>query len=427
MPESLSNLKPALETALDALLDAWFPRVIDEINGGFNCDFDYRWRPGGPNHRMLEFQARTLRFVCRAARTRPQLTAYADHGFNFLSDVMWDKEYGGFYRMVDQQGQPLESSMKHGHGTAYAISACAFYYQLTGEQRALDLALQTLDWVEEFAHDSEFGGYYSFFLRDGTKILDPAMLPNKNYPFDPLGNPVGFKESNTNQDLTEALSHMHAVSAEPLVLKRLNEMIAIIMERMLVSPGALHLVFTPDWTPIPQITVYAMCMQVSRILIEASRAAGDGKVSADVMETASMVVDQVLKVAWDHENGGIHQAGWAFGPAIIEKHEVFVPDKVWWGQAESLRTLITMAEERPDAGYGDKAVNQWRYIDRYVINHRHGGWKEKGRDSERFDPKADAAFIWKDPCHEGLALISAIETCGRIQNQCRTRPADSSG
>jgi mannobiose 2-epimerase len=93
------------------LLDAWFPRVVDRDNGGFSCDFDYRWRPSGPNDKMLEFQARTLRFVARAAQFDPDLVPHAKHGFEFLCGSMWDSEFGGWYRMVDAWGKPLQNSV----------------------------------------------------------------------------------------------------------------------------------------------------------------------------------------------------------------------------------------------------------------------------------------------------------------------------
>ena len=58
--------------ALTNLLDVWFPRVLDREHGGFLCDFDYRWRPRGPQTKTLEFQARTLRALSEAAAFFPE-------------------------------------------------------------------------------------------------------------------------------------------------------------------------------------------------------------------------------------------------------------------------------------------------------------------------------------------------------------------
>ena len=55
MPKVLRN---EIENELDFILKVWFPRTIDTEYGGFLSDFDYRWRPRGPQDKMLEYQAR---------------------------------------------------------------------------------------------------------------------------------------------------------------------------------------------------------------------------------------------------------------------------------------------------------------------------------------------------------------------------------
>jgi len=417
MPTSLRSLKPVIHDRLRSLLDTWFPRVVDKDHGGFSCDFDYRWRQRGPNNKMLEYQARTLRFVARAARLYPDLLPCAKHGFEFLCERMWDSEYGGWYRMVDKQGKPLQDGVKHGHGTAYAISACIWYYRLTQEQRALDLAWEAFCWLEDHAHDEEFGGYFSFYQRNGQKILDPSLSPGRNRILDPLNNPIGFKESNTTVDLTEALGQLYETRPEPLGKARLGEMLDIIMRHIIVAPGGQHLAFARDWKPIPHVTIYAMCLQTASIIVAASRALEKQCAAPDVMKTAKMLVDHMLRIAWDESRGGFFQAGWVFGRTVVEGCELFVADKTWWCQAEGLRALFMLAENYPEAEYGNQAIALWQYIDRFVIDHKYGGWREKGCDSERFSRRAAKASDWKDPCHEGFALISAIETFNRMESK----------
>src|SRR2546425_5055006 len=135
-------LADELETALRELLEAWYPRCVDQEHGGFLCDFDHRWRPSGDQLKMLEFQARTTRAAARVAAV-PGFEFYremATHGWEYLRDVMWDRESGGWFRMLDRAGNPLEGRSKHAHGSAYAIGACAAHYALTSEPEALDLA-----------------------------------------------------------------------------------------------------------------------------------------------------------------------------------------------------------------------------------------------------------------------------------------------
>src|SRR5437667_9710330 len=105
------NLPGELEHALRGVLNAWFPRCVDIENGGFRCDFNRRWKPCGPQLRMLEYQARVTRTAAWLAMV-PGFENYrhiAEHGFRYLKEVMWDHEYGGWFRLLDATGTALES------------------------------------------------------------------------------------------------------------------------------------------------------------------------------------------------------------------------------------------------------------------------------------------------------------------------------
>ena len=106
---------------------------------------------------MLEYQARQTIAAARAASHFPDLTQLpeiAAHGFRYLKERMWDHRYGGWYRMLDRGGEPLEQMNKHGHGSAYAISACAACYDITRHPDCLDLAKSAFTWLEEHARDA---------------------------------------------------------------------------------------------------------------------------------------------------------------------------------------------------------------------------------------------------------------------------------
>jgi len=62
------TLRHEIESELRALTSVWFPRTIDREHGGFLCDFDYRWKPCGPQPKMLEYQARQT--IAAAMRRR---------------------------------------------------------------------------------------------------------------------------------------------------------------------------------------------------------------------------------------------------------------------------------------------------------------------------------------------------------------------
>ena len=397
--------------ALVALLDVWFPRVIDREHGGFRCDFDYRWNPSGPHHKMLEFQARQTRLAALAAAFFPEradLREAADHGLAYLRDAMWDGEFGGFYRLVDRAGTPLEEGSKHLHGTAYTISACVAHHRLTGIEASLDLAKRGFEWMEQHAHDPRHGGYFGYSRRDGRLILDRSgSLPE--YPArDPIGTPLGFKDVNTTKDLMETMGQLARAWPDARVLERLREMLMIVRERVVVPPGAVHMFYNPDWTPIPDIAHYGHGLHLAALLPVAAAPLGPEEVaSADA--ASRMLLDCALEYAWDPSTGGFVHAGSTFGRILLEDIVVYVDTKFWWPQAEGLVALTYFATQDGGVPYADRAAALWRYIEANLVDRRYGGWFRMGSDTPGRDVGSMAkSDLWKDGSHEGMALMRCI-------------------
>jgi cellobiose epimerase len=405
------NLAKELEDALKILLNAWFPRCVDTKNGGFRCDFNHRWKPCGPQLRMLEYQARVTRTATGIAML-PGFENYRDiaqHGFRYLKDTMWDHEYGGWFRLLDATGTALESGSKHSHGASYALGACAAYYKLTADPDALNLAKEAFAWLDNAAHDPEHGGYFGLCQRSGKPILTADQNPRSGIR-DGLGVPIGLKDANTNGDMLQAIGDLTEVFSNALLEKRLHEMFYIVRDQMFVPPGALHVYFQPDWTPVPDVTRYGETIHKANQLAKASSRL-DLESDPKTQGVIKSVVDMLLQYAWDDVNGGFFCAGSAFGPACFDLIRVFVPSKIWWHQAEGLRALLRMAMLYPDdkANYLHRFEELWAYIKKYVIDSHRGGWMGMGRDCAGFSklPKAD---LWKDLSHEVDSLSYCIQS-----------------
>ncbi len=398
-----------LESALHELVRAWFPRCIDDMYGGYLCDFDHRWRPSGAQLKMLEYQARTARTIAQIAML-PGFEMYRDaarHGFEYLRDVMWDREYGGWFRMLDRAGRPLEHETKHGHGSSYAIGACATYHDLTSDPQALEVAEEGFAWIDRVGHDEIHGGYYVYYRRDGTRIMSAEHSPIPQAVRDSMGVPIGLKDANTHADLLEAFAEMAASgSSQPLLRQRLDEMLNLICNRVVVPPGAVHMYFQPDWTPVPDIYRYAYAVNTANILAKAARALG---AEARVTPVIKALVDTVLRYSWDNTKGGFHYAGSTFGPVYAEDIRIFIKDKFWWPQAEGTAALLRLALLHPEdkMDYLRRFKQLWSYINKYLIDHRHGGWVWVGRDFLRLRRKPKAT-MWKDLSHEGRSLVECI-------------------
>src|SRR5689334_4261989 len=374
-------LRQEIESELDSILKAWFPRTMDRECGGFLTDFDYRWRPRGLQHKMLEYQARQTTSAAQGASRFKDLRDIALHGFRYLKERMWDAHSGGWFRLLDRSGSPLEGGVKHGHGSSYAITACVCCYELTGEHDCLELAKTAFAWLEKHAHDNVHGGYFVFYQRDGSPILSNEQAGFNGKLRDAVGTPIGYKDANTTSDLLKALSDLYRVWPDALLKERLYELLHVVRDRLVVAPGLMHMYTDPDWTPLPDFSRYGQVVRSAVQLLAAARSF-DGAVDPLTSDVTKSMLDMMVRVAWDQERGGFHLAGSAFGPISLENATVFVPTKAWWPQAEGMRLFLEMARLHPKEAtkYARLAEQLWRYITTYLRDARYHGWFAAGLD-----------------------------------------------
>jgi len=361
---------------------------------------------------MLEYQARQTLAAARGAAHFPDLAPLREAaalGFRYLKEKMWDRSLGGWYRLIDRTGTPLERATKHGHGSSYAISACIACYELTHNPECLELAKFAFVWLDEHAHDDRHGGYFGFYRQDGTPVLSSYEELAPHHNMDTIGTPIGFKDANTTSDLLKGFSDLYRVWRDALVGERLDEMLSIVRDRLVVTPGVMHMYAHHDWTPVPDFVRYGQVLNSANHLLDASESlAGAADPTTD--RVAKSMVDTMLRIAWDPDKGGFYSAGSSFGPAWIEDTVVFLRKKCWWAQAEGMTALLWMARLHPDDGaeYLARFIDLWGYVKTYLIDAKRGGWLPAGLDTNPEARKLPKAMMWKDASHETEALLDCL-------------------
>lgn len=397
------------------MLAPWYPRAVDRERGGFLSRFDYRWRPVGTQEKMIVSQARHVWTNARAAAFLHD-TSYlpnARHGFAFLRDRMWDRERGGFFWLVTRDGTPVPEKdgrlIKQAYGEAFGIYALSAYFDVTRDTAALRLAQSAFRWLDARAHDPVHRGYFNYMERDGTPLENGYV-----------GTPP--KDQNSSIHLLEAFTELYKVWPDPVVRARLEEMLYLIRDVIRVEPGTLTLFSYANWAPVSYRDSSAAVreahhyfdhvsfghnVETAYLMLEASQALGlkDDTVTARV---AKQMVDHALRTGWDARNGGFFDAGYYFKdrPGIT----IVRDSKAWWAQAEGLNTLLLMAQLYPadPMHYEQKFLKQWAYLQKYVIDHEHGGWYEGGLDKEPQRRLGDKGHIWKASYHESRALMNVV-------------------
>jgi mannobiose 2-epimerase len=407
----------ALGKATDRVLvrhdiSPWFPRCVDAIHGGFNSGYSNRWRPL-PAPKALVFQARMTWFAAQISERMTndfaaRFQGYALHGLNFLREVLWDRDRGGFFWNLNADGTlpPGDLGEKHAYGMAFAIYACASLARIACDNQALDLARQSFRWLDEHAHDSRHCGYHEGLGRDGTPLpYDPLKSPR-----DRLQIPSGYKSANTQIHLLEAFTELYRVWPDPILRDRLEELFLIVRNKMFVLPGCLNQFYTSDYRPIPALGSYGHDVETAYLLIEVARALGRPD-NASTWDTARLLVDNALDHAFDADHGGFFDEG----PAYCHATSL---SKTWWTQAEALNALIFLHERfgADDLRYWSAFTQTWQFICRFQVDSRHGGWHETIWADNR-PILAPKGHNWKDPYHSGRALMNASRVLYRLGHE----------
>lgn len=404
-----------VETAWQRELDLWFPRCVDQQQGGFHPHFREDWTRGEQADKTIVFQSR-MTWVCaqvalRYPNLRSRYLEYTRHGVDFLEKTMWDQAQGGFFWGLDAQGKigPKYGGEKHVYGIAFALYGLSAAYEASRDDRALKLARKTFAWLEQHAHDPVHGGYHEALTRAGEPIVTPPAGEAREV--DMIGTAYGFKSMNSHIHLLEALTALQRVWPEAKVQQRLREVFAIVRDKIAVEPGCLNLYFTPDWRSLPDHDSFGHDIETAYLLIEAAEALHE-RDHERTWTVARSLVDHALRWGWDERHGGFYDKGSAFHPA-------WAREKIWWTQAEGLNALLLMHERFGHATprYWDAFVQQWNFIAHYQVDPQHGGWYESVSDDGKPKPDQSKGTIWKAAYHNGRALMNVAQGLKRLAHE----------
>lgn len=419
--EDLQAYLEPIQTAIKQLANTWYPRVLDTVNGGFWSKFDYDWRNLEVTDKMLVTQARHIWTAATLAQfyKDKNYEKIAAHGARFLQDKMWDSVHGGFYTLLalEDDGFTPRSKSKSAYGNSFAIYALATYHGVSGDLSALESAKETFLWLEEHAYDPEYQGYFDVLAQDGSWLLDVSQ--NKDSLSDYIRK--DWKDQNSSIHLLESFTALYKVWPDPLLKKRLAELLAVIRDTITTEKGYLTLHLERDWTPISlrdssatyreknfwlDHVSFGHDVETAFLLLEASHALGL-KDTLTFSRTKNML-DHALEWGWDTEKGGFFEGGYYWdnsGTRTIESDA-----KVWWVQAEGLNSLLLFYHLYPEEKhYGQRFQEQWKYIDTFMMDHEHGGWYHEGLDTHPEAKHDLKAYNWKVNYHNIRALVNVVQ------------------
>ena len=382
------------------LLYPYYPTAEDTYGDppqtyGFVEDRSSTWALQQDDDKFVVTQARYTWTAAKASQfyadDPSQATIYLNSaavGFAFLQD-MWGYDYGGgrtgIALWVDRDGSNGWGGgnlLVYGH--AFALYAAAAYYTASGEQAALDFAIQIYNFLDDNVYDSTYGGYYITF--DDTR-----------------------KDTNVNVHVLEALIELyqalptsHDLRSE--VESRLSELLTRFhddaMHYEIGTDCFTYPVMNRDWTSTSQTISFGHDLELAMLMVEAMVALGQDPLTHPYLEKIRDVVDFTFTHEGYRSDGGIYYTG------TYDNGTVSITNSTleWWPQAEGLGTACLMRMLFPDDPlYSDTINLTWSYIESEFIDHTNHGWVTEAGEMDW-----DKADEWHANYHNGRALMNGL-------------------
>jgi mannobiose 2-epimerase len=360
------------------LLPFWTSRMKDQINGGYITHFDKNGKDTGEDEKSLIAQTRCLYALSSAHRTGYGDGKYAElakHGADFLIDKMWDKEFGGFYWMMDRIGN-VKIDQKIVYGLSFAIYSLCEYTLATGDPRGIEYAGKVFDMIQKYCVDSMYGGYWEMFHRDWT-LCGPGSQGGDRKTLD------------VHMHLMEAFTTLYECTGKDVHRRKLLEDIDLLVNRIIhpvYKTGIPQ--FFKDWTVAPQIkfniiwgwdrfseegqkgnatdnTCYGHNIEFAWLLKHALEIL---KIDAlSYSDLFKIILDHTVRNGIDYEFGGVYVEGPHSGG-------VYDREKEFWQQAEVLIGLLDGVIMFGDEKYWNAYKNVHRFVFDKMINKDVGEW-----------------------------------------------------
>jgi mannobiose 2-epimerase len=373
--------------------------VVDRERGGFYgyVANDNSVRSDAPkglvqHTRMLWTFARARRVLGDSA-----YSAVADHARQALAGWFEDGRHGGYFWMVDAQGQPLQTD-KLTYGQAFAIYALAEDYLSSGKAESLDRAIALYHLLQAHCQDAEQGGYFEGCRREWTPAPDLRV--------DTTDLPV-VKSMNVHLHMMEAYSTLLRAWEDPGLRASLRGLVQIMLAR--VHNREVHhlaLWFDRDWHSLSNRISYGHDIEASWLLLEAAERVGDRGLRAWARASA-------LGMAYATLGHGLSADGGLFSEG--DPSGVTDRTRVWWPQAEAIIGFLSAYQLNRDPRFLGAALATWRFIQKHIIDHDHGDWlwglDEAGNPLDR-----EKAGPWKAAYHSGRACMEIMRRIDAVSD-----------
>jgi mannobiose 2-epimerase len=355
----------------------WLTHGVDWKYGGFHGKLDKSGNPSSPTSKFIIQQSRHLWSFSEWYHDQEEnhtVKDVCDMQFEFLKNKFLISSSGEFRSHVNRDGSPLKNELRQ-YFQSFGIYAMSNYARVFKNEQAAEIALACFRSIDKRAHDDEHGGY--------------SQKPEyKN----------GNKDTNTQMHLMEAFTALYELTGDSLVRLRLNEMMDLMVEKVIDPRGYGNAVFDRAWNPInTKNPSYGHDIELAWLILDAARALGRME-EENLRETVGKFGETISRNGFDSNKGGYYHVGDRNGKVIDRT-------KVWWVQAEAVAGLWWTWILTKDAVHLSRLEKTLDWIENYQISKKLGAWYGYVSPNGGISGSNNLGYDWKASYHNMRAMI----------------------
>lgn len=309
---------------------------------------------------------------------------------DLLIEKFYDSEYGGTYWSLDPEMKPLDTK-KQIYAIAFTIYGLSELARACGDEKSGEYAVRLFHDIERHSFDEVKEGYFEAFTKEWEPIED-MRLSDKDAN--------ESKTMNTHLHVLEAYTCLYRIWKNPLLEKRLRQLIGIFEKRILGPDGHLRLFFDDDWNCPYEIISYGHDIEASWLIHEAAMVLGDEEVLARV-EALVPAIAKAASEGFTPEGGMIYERQGKEGHVDADRH--------WWVQAETVVGFFNLWKNFDSQEGLENAIMCWEFIKSSIIDKENGEWLWSRRSDGTANRDDDKAGFWKCPYHNGRMCMEIME------------------
>ena len=390
------QLKSELSAELDSILKYWSKHTIDNQNGGFVGQIDFNDHIIANTEKGSVLNARILWTFSSSYKVTQNEShkTIAKRAFEFLSDYFYDPKFGGLFWSINADKTPKDTKNQI-YALAFAIYGLSEYYVISKDEKALEIAVNLYQKIQEHSYDALNKGYFEAFTRDWQPIED-LRLSEKD------ANEK--KTMNTHLHIVEAYANLFKVWKNKKLQSDIIELLQTIEKHFVnTETGHLRLFFNENWIEKPDVISYGHDIEAAWLLLQCAEISEDETLIANYKKHAIHIAE-VTQEGLDSDGGLWYEFDAEKNELIAEKH--------WWVQAEALIGFYNAYQLTNDEKFLNIVYKNWKFIKKYILDKQNGEWFwGVNRDYSLIEK--DKAGFWKCPYHNGRACL---ELMYRIQD-----------